>query len=121
MVRPSVSGVGSNSTQPVPGKYASTQACASEVRIERKSSTAVPPVNPTATRAGMPTARSITAIAEENCSQYPARPTVRNSTRASSPPGGAVCRLYRNGLSRPVKKSCTAMARSKLLVRPAVT
>ena len=88
-----MSGVGSNVVQPTPGNQASTHACASAVLTERYALTSVPPVNPTATRAGTPTVRSITAIADANCSQYPARPTVRNSTSASSPLPGAVSRL----------------------------
>ena len=68
-MRPSVSGVGSKISQPWPGNHASTHAWASEVLIERWSPSAVPPVKPTATRAGTPTARSITAIAAANCSQ----------------------------------------------------
>ena len=93
MVRPSVRGVGSNVVQPMPGNQASTQACASDVLIERYWPLSEPAVNPTATRDGTPTARSMTAMAEANCSQYPALPTVRNSTRASSPEPGAVWRL----------------------------
>jgi hypothetical protein len=93
MERPSASGVGSKAVQPMVGNQASTHACASDVVIVRLSPRSVPAVNPTATLAGTPTVRSIMAIAEANCSQYPVRPTVRNSTRASSPPPGAVCRL----------------------------
>jgi hypothetical protein len=69
MARPSVSGVGSNVVQPTPGKWASTQAWASDVVMRRASPSTVPAVKPTATRAGTPTARSITAIADANCSQ----------------------------------------------------
>jgi hypothetical protein len=51
------------------GNHASTHACASAVVIVRWSPWSVPAVNPMATRAGTPTVRSITAMAEANCSQ----------------------------------------------------
>src|SRR4051794_1971766 len=69
IARPSLRGVGSNVVQPAPGNHASTHAWASAVLTERTSSASRPPVKPTATRAGTPRVRSITAIAEANCSQ----------------------------------------------------
>ena len=68
--RPWAIGVGSNGTQPTPAKYASTQACASLLVISRlPSGRAVPGVYPRATRAGIPAARTSTAIAPAYCSQ----------------------------------------------------
>ena len=68
-------GVGSKRTQPEPGKYSSGHACRSRplklhsVLRPSKVGDGEPLRNPTATRAGMPSARAIAAIEAENCSQ----------------------------------------------------
>jgi hypothetical protein len=64
-------GVGSKVTQPMRGKNASTQLWAS-VSATRKlvlDEVRPPVAKPAATRLGMPSIRSISAIAPENCWQ----------------------------------------------------
>ena len=78
-------GVGSNRSQPYPWKYSSGQACASwEVTTHSPLDTVVPEVKPKATRDGMPSSRDSTAMAEENCWQYPVLVTVRNLVRPAA-------------------------------------
>src|SRR6267142_191490 len=55
--------VGSNSTQPVPGKYTSTHQCAEAAETTSWLFVRLPGRKPYATRAGIPDARSITVIA----------------------------------------------------------
>ncbi len=88
--RPSDSGVGSKVTQPMPSKYTSTHACASREVIVRTLPSRYPEVNPTATREGMSSVRSSTAIDDANCSQYPRLPLNRKSASASRSVAGAV-------------------------------
>ncbi len=62
--------MGSNRTQPEPGKYSSGQACRS---CEENSHVPGPAERgsrkPTATRAGIPMIRAMIAIEAANCSQ----------------------------------------------------
>ena len=78
--------MGSNGTHPYEGKSTSTHACAFfVVTVSRSPEPAGSPgVKPTATLAGMPSVRSITAIALENCWQKPTLVCSRNSSIASS-------------------------------------
>jgi hypothetical protein len=64
-------GVGSNSIQPYCGKYTSTHACASCSRTTYAlaAESNVPVVNPSTSRAGTPTSRSMTTMAEAKYSQ----------------------------------------------------
>ena len=74
-VAPSVRGVGSNLTHPMPGNRTSTHAWASLVEtihvfcVRNSSSARVPGRNPTETRVGMLAVRSITAMAVAKYSQ----------------------------------------------------
>ena len=63
-------GVGSNGTQPEPWKYSSGHACSVVQADDLLALHACgPSAKPTATRAGMPSWRAITAIVEANCTQ----------------------------------------------------
>ena len=64
-------GVGSKVTQPIEGKKTSTQSCASvsSTRKLLRSGSRPPGAKPVATRLGMPSMRSISAMAPENCWQ----------------------------------------------------
>ena len=61
-------GVGSKATQPMPSNHTSGHAWACRPYTwNRPSAPATPGVNPTATRAGIPSVRAITANVAENC------------------------------------------------------
>ena len=62
-------GVGSNGTQPEPWKYSSGHACSSCRPTTCLPCTVWPSAKPTATRAGIPSWRAITAIVEAKCTQ----------------------------------------------------
>ena len=65
-----VPGVGSKRTQPDPWKYSSGQACMSwALYIVLVGALPGGAQKPTATRAGIPSSRAITAYAEANCWQ----------------------------------------------------
>ncbi len=75
-------------TQPSFGPHhASTQACAFAPRTitYRPKRPISPPTNPVTKRLGIPTSRSISAMAVENASQCPALCTKRNSSTGLSP------------------------------------
>ncbi|OPZ51819.1 MAG: hypothetical protein BWY91_02573 [bacterium ADurb.BinA028] len=62
-------GVGSNRTQPAPGKYSSGQEWASPAVTVQRPPSWLPGRKPMATRAGIPAARDIITMAEVNCTQ----------------------------------------------------
>ena len=68
-------GVGSKVAHPWPGIHASTQLWASEARTTQRSEMGLysPIWNPVASRAGIPSVRNITAMAEAKYSQWPLR------------------------------------------------
>ena len=83
-------GVGSNLTHPAEPIQSSGQAWASVPRTTHWLPSRRPWVNPTTTRAGMPTDRAIRAIVAANCSQYPTRSS-RKVARASSSEPPSIC------------------------------
>ena len=74
-------GVGSNGIQPSPANQTSTQACASWSVTTHVPPSLIPLVKPTATRAGIPSIRSMAAMAPAKCWQYPAFVRVTKATR----------------------------------------
>ena len=70
----------------MPANHTSTQACASWSVTTQVPSSGVPLVKPTATRAGIPSIRSIAAIAPAKCWQYPAFVWVTNATSGGALP-----------------------------------
>jgi len=91
-------GVGSNGIHPQSGKYTSTQLWALLVLIEYcpVAASRSPVAKPTTTREGIPSLRSMTAIAVENCWQNPALDTVRKSMIDRVPPCSGVSTVYVN-------------------------
>ena len=79
-------GVGSNRTHPAEPIQSSGQAWASVPRTTHWLPSSRPWVNPTTTRAGMPTDRAIRAMVAANCSQYPTRSSRKVASASSSEP-----------------------------------
>ncbi len=78
-------GVGSNRVQPTPSKYSSGHACASRIdTFTLPSDCFSPGVNPTATRAGIPSERDIAAIENAKWMQNPSL-SARNRAMACGP------------------------------------
>ena len=76
------------------------------------ASSKVPAVNPTATRAGMPIERSITAIDAANCWQNPFWVFTRKSSSALESLRGSTVWSYLNSLPTPLNRCWIAMTLS---------
>ena len=82
----SPAGVGSNCVQPRPASHTSGHACASRGAHRELAGARVVRAGrePTATRAGRPTARAIAAYAPANCSQNPRRESRKSVDRVGA-------------------------------------
>src|SRR5690242_3497482 len=88
-------GVGSKSTQPWPGKYASTQECALLARTTycEVRSLNSPVRNPLTSREGISRLRNMTAMADAKYSQCPCLRSKRNSASGSGGRVRDICRV----------------------------
>src|ERR1700731_4575933 len=89
-------GVGSKLTHPYPGKYASTQECAllARTRYCEVRSLNSPVRKPFTTREGMPSVRSMIAIAEAKYSQCPCLRSKRKLATGSRGTTRGSCKVY---------------------------